>query len=221
MCFWDDTTISPECVFCSHEVTKDHLFFSCPFSSQIWTNVASLTCKTPLSSWELLIKWGEGLKRKSHRNTIYKLAWQSNVYTIWLERNARFHSQTASDPTTLTELIMYNLKLRLLSFPSSSILTILTTDWSLLWRAYSHDLLGLNILLLPISFVASLGGRSVFWMGFSLDIMILLIFDQALEILLMNSLGWDCYISKSLLFVCLFAVHICGLLPIGERYVTF
>lgn len=98
---------------------RDHLFFSCPFSLQTWLSVSSSIFQTPPTSWELLIKWGEGLKRKSLLNTISKLAWQSCVYNTWKERNFRIHSNQSNAPAVVKDLIIQSVKLRLLSFPSS------------------------------------------------------------------------------------------------------
>lgn len=80
-----NSDIPPNCVFCGQAETRDYLFFSCPFSSEVWTKVASLLCNISFSSWDLLVRWGETLKKKSLKNTICKHAWRSSVYHVWLE----------------------------------------------------------------------------------------------------------------------------------------
>lgn len=65
--------ISPACVFCGSVETRDHLFFSCPFTSLVWSKVASAITAPSLTSWDAVLCWGASLKRKPLRSTICKL----------------------------------------------------------------------------------------------------------------------------------------------------
>lgn len=55
------------------------------------------------------------LKKKNRINTITKLALQGCIYNIWLERNARLHTQKARTADSITHLVMQDIHNRLLA----------------------------------------------------------------------------------------------------------
>lgn len=119
-----NSSISPSCSFCAAEETRDHLFFECSFSSQIWKRFAS-DLQLPLTySWDMLIQWGSLLKRKSLRNLISKLTWQACIYHIWLERNARIHVNNSSSFEALCEKIRLDIRFKLMSLPPDAVHSI-------------------------------------------------------------------------------------------------
>lgn len=42
--------INLDCIFCGHVEFRDHLFFSCSYSAQVWTKVAIVISVTPICS---------------------------------------------------------------------------------------------------------------------------------------------------------------------------
>lgn len=76
----------------------ESICFSLAHSPPISGSKLPLLCQNSLLSWDSLIDWGSKLKRRSLKNTIYKIVWQSHVYNIWLERNSWIHSHTFKDP---------------------------------------------------------------------------------------------------------------------------
>lgn len=97
--------------------TREHLFFSCSFSQQVWSSVASKIKAPTNCSWDILVQWGSGLKRKSLSNLIEKLSWQASIYNIWRERNQKVHSNVACSPASVCEMIFQDLKFRILGLP--------------------------------------------------------------------------------------------------------
>lgn len=59
--------ISPTCVFYDADETRDHLFFSCSYSSLIRSKVGSILGIPSLTIWDTLLRWGSSLKRKPSR----------------------------------------------------------------------------------------------------------------------------------------------------------
>lgn len=94
---------STSCVFCNaSSETRDHLFFSCSFTSQVQREVAKNILKTRYStSWASLInsvsnKWNDRIE-----NFIVRYVFQATVYTIWRERSRRRHGENPSTPNQL------------------------------------------------------------------------------------------------------------------------
>ncbi|XP_020266575.1 uncharacterized protein LOC109842073 [Asparagus officinalis] len=83
------------CVLCSGLECRDHLFFECSYSSDIWANVMNwLQFRWRSSNWNQVLNWfchrlrGRGFKQK-----LKKLAFTSTIYKIWNERNGRTFRQ--------------------------------------------------------------------------------------------------------------------------------
>lgn len=83
-----------KCTLCRQSCEdRDHLFFSCPFSEQIWRYLCN-KCNLPWHprSWQQNIDWMcQSFKGKSLRSFIFKVMFAAAVYFIWRERNARIH----------------------------------------------------------------------------------------------------------------------------------
>ncbi|XP_031372532.1 uncharacterized protein LOC116187748 [Punica granatum] len=111
--------ISSSCVLCGTEEEKrDHIFFSCPFSTDVWVKI--------------LLMNGE--------NRSCRLSWHAYIYNIWKARNDRtFHDIVALKEKVLA-CVKQAMKCRIMGMPKldSSIRTeeqrLLLAAWS---KAYS------------------------------------------------------------------------------------
>ncbi|XP_039070402.1 uncharacterized protein LOC120217278 [Hibiscus syriacus] len=81
-----------KCVLCDVEAkTRDHLFFDCGFTRELWGDILTL-CGVirRVSCWDrelaCVVHYCKG---KSLLVRVFKLAWVSHVYGIWKERNSR------------------------------------------------------------------------------------------------------------------------------------
>ncbi|XP_070004706.1 uncharacterized protein [Nicotiana sylvestris] len=86
-CVEDDT-----CPLCNTEVeTTDHLFFTCSFSTQIWTVILEwLRIYRQVMTWEHELKWAkQHYHGRSANAEIYKMMLAGSIYYKWQERNAR------------------------------------------------------------------------------------------------------------------------------------
>lgn len=78
------------CLFChTIEETRDHIFFSYPFSPQLWQIILdkqkfSYPIRDCEGELQADISCG---KRKSFDAFVYKLLWTSSIYYVWQARN--------------------------------------------------------------------------------------------------------------------------------------
>ncbi|XP_071708702.1 uncharacterized protein [Rutidosis leptorrhynchoides] len=106
------------CPLCSLVMdSHDHLFFSCPFSKQVWTHMVAFTCLSPsCSAWEnitqQLIQFGS---RRMVRFIVAKLVFAACLYFIWQERNSRMFGKRVRSTDQLCEVIRSTVRLKLMS----------------------------------------------------------------------------------------------------------
>ncbi|XP_020261594.1 uncharacterized protein LOC109837674 [Asparagus officinalis] len=81
------------CVLCdSHQIeTRDHIFFECKYSAEVWNLVMSwLGYKWRSCSWSMLLNWYSfNLKGKNPMKKLKRMVLSAAVYMIWRERNLR------------------------------------------------------------------------------------------------------------------------------------
>ncbi|KAL9299921.1 putative reverse transcriptase zinc-binding domain-containing protein [Arabidopsis thaliana] len=94
---------SGSCVFCNHPTkSRDHLFFNCPYSSEVWTVTAKNILTTRFTTdWHLLLNTVSSLQQNRVENFLVRYAFQASVYSIWSERNRRRHGNTLHSATRL------------------------------------------------------------------------------------------------------------------------
>ncbi|KAL9298582.1 putative reverse transcriptase zinc-binding domain-containing protein [Arabidopsis thaliana] len=85
-----------DCTFCRQGIeTRDHLFFSCSYTSEVWTALAKGVFNTNHSNnWSQIITYATQHKRCRIESFLTKYILQATAYTIWRERNRRRHGDT-------------------------------------------------------------------------------------------------------------------------------
>ncbi|XP_019256330.1 PREDICTED: uncharacterized protein LOC109234721 [Nicotiana attenuata] len=82
-----------DCVLCTTgaEENLQHLFFQCPYSSQIWSALLRwLEENRRISNWGEEIDWiSRKMRNNSPRVEIMKFLCAATIYHVWSERNAR------------------------------------------------------------------------------------------------------------------------------------
>ena len=116
--------VSPLCLLCNnnHE-SRDHIFFHCTFSFDLWELTARRCSIQPLRSWSQTLQQMQALPtQKSQRphRILTLLAWQSNLYWIWNERNSRLHTNSFRSIDSLFTIIDRQIRNRIQSFRSSN-----------------------------------------------------------------------------------------------------
>ena len=98
--------VDANCLLCnSMPESRNHLFFSCSFSFQLWSKVASRLEIQPQRGWEDTLNQMTALHlQKSHRLLVLT-AWQATTYWLWNERNARLHSNTFRSVDSIFKLL--------------------------------------------------------------------------------------------------------------------
>ncbi|KAL9281954.1 putative reverse transcriptase zinc-binding domain-containing protein [Arabidopsis thaliana] len=107
--------VDTSCVFCKHPLeTREHLFFQCPFSKEVWEKLVRGILLHKFSD-----KWLEVMKEitsKYHDNTkrfILKFVFENAIHFIWTERNDRRHGERPSTTEKMVKLIDKNVRNRL------------------------------------------------------------------------------------------------------------
>jgi len=95
------------CILCNNALeSRDHLFFSCVFCSEVWAAVAKNIYKEKYSTdWHSLISSVFGPWRDCMESFIARYVFQTVIYTIWREINCRRHGETPNRQTRLIEWI--------------------------------------------------------------------------------------------------------------------
>ncbi|KAL9306427.1 putative reverse transcriptase zinc-binding domain-containing protein [Arabidopsis thaliana] len=91
---------SPLCCICSIAIeSRDHLFLSCAFSSEIWKLVfMRLSPSLHLfNTWSELLSWLRS-SSSSAPSTLRKVTAQATIYHIWKQRNNVLHNLQSIPP---------------------------------------------------------------------------------------------------------------------------
>lgn len=108
------------CVLCSAETENHHhLFFECEFSSSIWLPFASQVWPNPPNDLHSAAAWinFSTARMGPVATSVLKLHFQSTIYLLWKERNARIFSAVSSSPASIRVRLDRLMRDRLLSLP--------------------------------------------------------------------------------------------------------
>lgn len=95
MLLWN-SGINLGCVLCQHQLeTREHLFFECSYSQQIWRNLTHKILPSRFS-----VRW-QDIRELLSDNTqqmiqlyLLRYSFQVTLYTVWRERNNRMHGES-------------------------------------------------------------------------------------------------------------------------------
>lgn len=100
--------VEDTCLLCGVSAeTRDHLFFFCSYSAQIWKEVLSkLHFHNPPNSWDGILQWLFVASPNKDISLALLQAWQACIYEIWAERNRRSYlGVTVSASKTVQRII--------------------------------------------------------------------------------------------------------------------
>ena len=104
-------------VLCNqHLETKDHLFFSCSYTSMVWRKLVQNLYRAHFSTdWSTIVEFLS--QSGDDRETLFlaRYAFQAAIHTLWRERNARKHGETPSSQGTIIKFIDKAVRNRLMS----------------------------------------------------------------------------------------------------------
>ena len=108
--------VETHCYFCiNREETREHLFLECSFMQRILELFFHNRVASFPRTWADLVDLLVRFKPSDICGTIQILGFQICCYSIWLERNSRFHNPSACSPEALAGKCSQLLKCRLLS----------------------------------------------------------------------------------------------------------
>lgn len=112
-----NSAIDPTCVLCNQEVeSRNHLFFSCAYSSHIWRKLMGSLLWTGYSErWEDIVEIMLAPSHDRIKLFLIKYTFQAAAHSIWRERNNRRHGGKKIPPAMLERIIDKNVRNRLSS----------------------------------------------------------------------------------------------------------
>lgn len=122
------------CLLCNQgDESRDHLFFSCSFSSELWIHHVRRIETTPSTGWNDSLSRMQSLPGPPWRRKLQLIVWQAVIYSIWQERNARLHRNTAKTVTTMSSILDRTIRNKIQVFRDSN--PIGTSQLLQLWFA--------------------------------------------------------------------------------------
>lgn len=115
MKMWNEN-VDTTCVLCQEPLeTRDHLFFECSYSKQIWENLMKGVMRDRYTTkWDEIVEiltkdagWGK------MELFIARYIWQSAIHAIWRERNGRKHDEPPRPMTLLIKHLDKNMRNRI------------------------------------------------------------------------------------------------------------
>lgn len=94
--------------------TRNHLFFSCEFSSWIWRNLTKgISHSNHTTSWNEIIRSLSGSQMDFRSRLCIRYAMQAAIHMIWCERNKRLHGKAPRSAQVLHKILDKNVRNRL------------------------------------------------------------------------------------------------------------
>ncbi|GKC54720.1 reverse transcriptase domain, reverse transcriptase zinc-binding domain protein [Tanacetum coccineum] len=137
---WDVDTLVDlnllRCPLCkSQPDSHDHLFFSYPYSSQVWlriTNLADMPSTLPM--WDDIVDWLLPISKGNSVNSIVgRLILAASTYFVWQERNNRLFAKGERRVNEICEVIagVVRLKLTTLHFKANARVDKMMAVWKI------------------------------------------------------------------------------------------
>ncbi|XP_024006593.1 uncharacterized protein LOC112083095 [Eutrema salsugineum] len=91
---WNLNT-APGCTFCAEPLeTRQHLFFECPYTEQIWKGlVGGIMNAEYTAKWEEILEFITKPATNTTKEFIIRYTFQALLHTMWCERNNRRHGE--------------------------------------------------------------------------------------------------------------------------------
>ncbi|XP_010418736.1 PREDICTED: uncharacterized protein LOC104704326 [Camelina sativa] len=112
-----NTGAPTSCVFCQDPMeTRNHLFFTCPYSWEVWSALSSKILECHFSTdWPILLNLLTDTSLDKVRLFLLRYTFQLLVHSIWRERNNMRHGETAIPPTQLIKRLDKDVRNRIAS----------------------------------------------------------------------------------------------------------
>ncbi|XP_013608253.1 PREDICTED: uncharacterized protein LOC106315017 [Brassica oleracea var. oleracea] len=119
------------CLLCgTGSETSDHLFFSCNYSTEVWTSFFSQSSLSRPSVFPDVVDWVRTVTSSKKVKVIIKLIFQACIYFLWRERNSRLHSAMLKPSHVIQREIQLQIRARLLGLDWESYKALATRSAS-------------------------------------------------------------------------------------------
>ncbi|XVF78836.1 hypothetical protein PTKIN_Ptkin14bG0169200 [Pterospermum kingtungense] len=129
--------VSKVCKLCGkYQETRDHLFFDCDFSKEVWQLVLdACSISRRVSCWTSELQWMiQKVRGKALISGLLRSAWCAYMYFIWQERNGREHGQQHHEVEYVFEQIQWTVRIRCSQKKNTArdpINSLLLRNWSI------------------------------------------------------------------------------------------
>ena len=107
--------VSPDCMLCGDEnETKNHLFFDCCFSREVWNSFFDQSSLNPPNTFEGVEAWLRSSAVSKELKPLVLLIFQATIYFLWKERNSRLHTSSSKPSQVVIKEIQLQIRARLL-----------------------------------------------------------------------------------------------------------
>lgn len=94
--------VDPLCLLCnSNPESRDHLFFECPYSWEIWSRTAAKCQVSTSRDWSSVVAYLGTVRLPKAQKKLLLIAWQCAIYLLWSERNSRLHRTCYRPPDSI------------------------------------------------------------------------------------------------------------------------
>ncbi|KAM0010585.1 putative reverse transcriptase zinc-binding domain-containing protein [Helianthus debilis subsp. tardiflorus] len=105
------------CPLCNYDRdSRDHLFFQCPYASEVWGLVKNMVdMGNVTNTWSSIMQWMElNTNSRTLEHIVCKIMVAASTYFIWQERNNRLFSPLQRNPGALSKIIIDTVQLRIM-----------------------------------------------------------------------------------------------------------
>lgn len=99
-----------------HKESRDHIFFGCNYGYDLWRMLTDSLQLPPQQEWRASVNQMLTLPPPETQRNLTLLAWQSTLYWLWNERNARLHANNFRSYDQLFKVMDARLKNKIQSF---------------------------------------------------------------------------------------------------------
>nr|ABE65501.1 hypothetical protein At3g49280 [Arabidopsis thaliana] len=88
--------VGTSCLLCNYPLeTREHLFFQCPYSRTVWSELAGrLLASKYTDNWLDIMKELVSKDLDATTRIVLRYVFQNTIHSIWRERNERRHGET-------------------------------------------------------------------------------------------------------------------------------
>lgn len=129
LAYWG-INVPPHCLLCGTGFeTSDHIFFSCSYSTEVWSSFFTHSALIPPPIFADVISWLKSITSTRKIKAIVKLIFQRCIYFLWRERNSRIHSSVLKPLHVTQREIQMQIRARLLGLDQESYKTLVFFYW--------------------------------------------------------------------------------------------